>query len=1223
MHHPFPRSALLLTVVVLCFAHACGGDVGGDAPEQGAFGGAGAASAPQAAQAPRLVVVPDGVLLRASGHLAKFGPEEHITISAGDASSWSWSLTTVGSSAGYELDVPLTEVVPQRLDRTTVTFEREMLLERYIDKGQVIEQQFEIPAPLALDGDDLIIEGAVRSGGVFHNPPANRGGVQGVWTYRSVGITLGDVLVYDADGVELAAHIEVAADTTRIVVDGGGLVSARYPVTIDPEIGVNDARVSDVGTDGDTARQATEPDVAHSVASLNYLVVWTANDETPTGEYEVYGQLLNSSGVEINPTNDFRISFQGTDGSASFDAEEPAVAHNSIDDEYLVVWRGDRVAAEDEIYGQLIDADGMAIGGNFRISDMGTDGLTAFDALDPAVSYNPTDNEYLVVWRGDDSVDGEFDVWAQRITAAGAEIGTNDVQVTSVGTSRDAEAPDVTWSSASNEYLIVYPADLLTTDNQVEVYAQRMSNLAALVGGATQVTAVAAMDSAYDARQSTVAYDSLHDQYLVAYQADNPNMTTSGEEEIFAQHLDATAALLGARIRVSVVGVDDDTARDAFEPDVTYSAATDRYTVVFSADVVAGDDFEIYVQELDDGGLLLGNQIRLSDMGVSPTDPAFGAFVPAVVADEQGTVLVAWHGDDDTGSLVDEEFEIYTQRYTVTPVDDGAVCANDSQCNSGFCIDGVCCESACGNGSPNDCRACSFALTGSPDGICAPASVGVVCRPAGSSCDFAEVCDGMSNGCPPNLSEPVGTACGDQGLACRTDDACDGNGACIDNGFDAAGTACGDATDDECTNADTCNGAGSCQRNDEAVGTGCGDQGVDCRVDDVCTGFGVCADSGIAAAGTGCGNQGSACNFDDVCDAAGTCIDQGFFAAGTTCGNAVDNECTDPDLCDGAGTCQNFDSAAGAPCGDQGITCLANDACDGSGQCTDNGFAVAGTGCGDQGVDCRVDDTCDGNGVCNDNGLAGAGTACGDQGVPCLIDDACDAAGTCIDNGFATKGTACGDQGVECVQNDNCDGLGTCIDNGFATAGTACGDVTDDECTDPDSCNGTGSCQENHELQGTECRPALGDCDVAEVCDGAGSACPADAAAADGTTCDDSDACTDPDVCQSGTCQAGADICQGGAGGTGGAGTGGAGAAGGMGGSPGGANASGGMGGTGVVGSGGSGDGGAGGSGNGVGGDTDGEGDCGCRVPGQRGGKRSSGWFALAFAALALVRRRR
>ncbi len=67
------------------------------------------------------------------------------------------------------------------------------------------------------------------------------------------------------------------------------------------------------------------------------------------------------------------------------------------------------------------------------------DGNVSFAALNPAVAYNAMNNEYLVVWSGDDDtaplVDEEFEIFGQRIDAAtGAAIGTNDFRISDMGT---------------------------------------------------------------------------------------------------------------------------------------------------------------------------------------------------------------------------------------------------------------------------------------------------------------------------------------------------------------------------------------------------------------------------------------------------------------------------------------------------------------------------------------------------------------------------------------------------------------------------------------------------------------------------------------------------------------------------------------------------------------------------------------------------------------------
>ena len=52
----------------------------------------------------------------------------------------------------------------------------------------------------------------------------------------------------------------------------------------------------------------------------------------------------------------------------------------------------------------------------------------------------------------------------------------------------------------------------------------------------------------------------------------------------------------------------------------------------------------------------------------------------------------------------------------------GETCGGDSQCYSGSCVDGVCCESAC----EGICEACSASKTGQADGSCAPIVAGVI-----------------------------------------------------------------------------------------------------------------------------------------------------------------------------------------------------------------------------------------------------------------------------------------------------------------------------------------------------------------------------------------------------------------------------------------------------------------------------------------------------------------
>ncbi|MCA9605715.1 MAG: DUF4215 domain-containing protein [Myxococcales bacterium] len=188
----------------------------------------------------------------------------------------------------------------------------------------------------------------------------------------------------------------------------------------------------------------------------------------------------------------------------------------------------------------------------------------------------------------------------------------------------------------------------------------------------------------------------------------------------------------------------------------------------------------------------------------------------------------------------------------------GAGCLFDPDCRSGFCVTGVCCDSAC----VGDCEFCAPAT-----GRCSPELSGTPCRDFAGVCDAIEVCDGVARSCPPDLPEPDGTSCTDE-------DACNGDEVCF-----AGSCVLGSPPDcddlDPCT-ADACDPTTGCL-NDPIPG---------CMPD-----AGPLPDGGPSDGGG---------------------VDGGGFDAGTTDAGAIDAGTTDAGVSD-AGTTDAGGMDAGVP----------------------------------------------------------------------------------------------------------------------------------------------------------------------------------------------------------------------------------------------------------------------------------------------------------------------
>lgn len=361
-------------------------------------------------------------------------------------------------------------------------------------------------------------------------------------------------------------------------------------------------RISNVGGDGDLSRIANTPAVAYNPLANEYLVTWHGDGLATNDEDEIFGQRLAATGASLG--DDFRISNMGADGDVDRSAANGVVAYNPLANEYLVAWQGDGLATdeENEIFGQRLSAAGVALGGgDFRISNTGTDGDAGRDAFGPAITFNPLVNGYLVAWRGDHIVNDEFEVYAQRLSGAGAAVAT-DFRVSNTGNDgdddRDAGAPVIGFAPSVNQYLVAFSADGLATDDEDEIFGQRLGLAGAPLGGDFRISNMGADgDAERAALEPAIARGSNPDEYLVVWQGDG--LATDEEYEIFGQRVGIAGDEIGGDFRISNVGADGDAGRDATRPAIAPDLTRGEYLTVWAGDGLAtNEEYEIFGQRL-------------------------------------------------------------------------------------------------------------------------------------------------------------------------------------------------------------------------------------------------------------------------------------------------------------------------------------------------------------------------------------------------------------------------------------------------------------------------------------------------------------------------------------------------------------------------------------------------------------------------------------------------
>jgi len=310
-----------------------------------------------------------------------------------------------------------------------------------------------------------------------------------------------------------------------------------------------------------------------------------------------------------------------TDGAGTGGESSPAVAGSARFNRFLVVW-SDRRDGELDIYAQKVDAAGARIGTNFTVSSGAAQGGEA----DPDVVWNPVKKEFLVVWADDRDHPGRGrDIWAQRVLADGTPSYPN-FRISGNAATDDENTPAVSVDPVSGRYLVVWSDDRAKASRGADIYGQILNKYGWLVGSNFRLSGAHATGEEY---YPAVGADPGGAGFLVAWR----DGRVSGGSAIFTQRVKATGKMPGGNVRAS--GSD---AAWPSQPDVASGAAGTGYIVVWH-DTRPGElHTDVLGQRMGANGLRKGLKFLVSGTaGVREDEHA------SVTWDEnQGRWMVVW-----------------------------------------------------------------------------------------------------------------------------------------------------------------------------------------------------------------------------------------------------------------------------------------------------------------------------------------------------------------------------------------------------------------------------------------------------------------------------------------------------------------------------------------------------------------------------------------------------
>ena len=261
------------------------------------------------------------------------------------------------ASVGNSVVSEFNNSAPKR-NGSEIVYDRGVLLERYFSKDGGIEQLFDIPSPVGLNSS-LIICGTLTSNLdlLGKNSSEIKFGRNGV-----AEMVYKDAVVIDSDGRSEKLEIDYDGCVVSLVVSEKFLASAKYPLVVDPLIGLavkidtklaatpvvcsngkdefltfdrNEGKLRRFKCNGDSFQQTAvydsalgqDVDIAYNPSTNKYLIVGVENQSVRTLACQSYDPVVSQLGSPAKIADPLTGFFQGYINRVLFDGTN-----------FVVVW---------------------------------------------------------------------------------------------------------------------------------------------------------------------------------------------------------------------------------------------------------------------------------------------------------------------------------------------------------------------------------------------------------------------------------------------------------------------------------------------------------------------------------------------------------------------------------------------------------------------------------------------------------------------------------------------------------------------------------------------------------------------------------------------------------------------------------------------------------------------------------------------------------------------